>query len=165
MLYRTISSGSLVSERLRGLLHVRGGKEVILGGLITARLLLLSPSAIAKSATEPSRGFVAVDTSHLMTSPYPYVLENAFPRLNFGDEGPLQLLTAPNDPGHVYVLCRNGEVHRFINDASAQASQVVFDISHKTARDGEEQGLLGFAFHPQYDQTREVFASYATATQ
>ncbi|WP_081614418.1 PQQ-dependent sugar dehydrogenase [Novipirellula maiorica] len=126
---------------------------------------MLPSSTRADSAAEPPSEFIPVDTSRLMTSPHPYILENAFPELNFGDKGPLQLLTAPGDASHVYVLCRDGELHQFINDKTAHETRVLFDISHKVAREGEEQGLLGFAFHPQYQKNGEFFAAYATAAE
>ncbi|WP_372718223.1 PQQ-dependent sugar dehydrogenase [Novipirellula sp.] len=133
-------------------------------GMVAGLLVLglLSPLARADETVDPALSFDPVDTSRLMTSPYPYVLENAFPNLDFGDKGPLQLLSAPHDDQHVFVICRDGELHRFVNDPSSSETKLVFDISSKTAREGEEQGLLGFAFHPQYAKNGEVFASYAT---
>lgn len=127
--------------------------------------LMVSPSNADDGTGDARSQFVSVDTSRLMTSPYPYTLENAFPNMDFGDKGPLQLLTAPHDHEHVYVLCRDGELHQFANDSSVSESNVLFEISHKTARDGEEQGLLGFAFHPQYPENGEVFASYAARAE
>ncbi len=100
-----------------------------------------------------------------MASPYPYVLENAFPNLDFGDQGPLQVLAAPGDETHLYALCRDGQLYRFENDPKVEQKELFFDISHKVIRDGEEQGLLGFAFHPDYPQNGEFYACYATAIQ
>ena len=95
--------------------------------------------------------FVPVDTSRLMTTPHPYVLENAFPALDFGEKGPLQLLTAPDDADHLYVMCRDGQVFEFSKNANADNAKVFFDISGKAIRNSDEQGLFGFAFHPEYE--------------
>ena len=114
--------------------------------------LMVSPSNADDGTGDARSQFVSVDTSRLMTSPYPYTLENAFPNMDFGDKGPLQLLTAPHDHEHVYVLCRDGELHQFANDSSVSESNVLFDISHKLAM-GKNKDYWVLRFIPSIQRT------------
>ena len=106
-------------------------------------------------------GFTAVDTSRLNALPHPYVLEDAFPQLNFGNQRPLQLLSAPDESDRVFVLCQEGKVHVFQNLRDADATEVFLDLSENVSRTGNEEGLLGLAFHPEFTSNREVYVCYS----
>ncbi|REJ91287.1 MAG: hypothetical protein DWQ34_15140 [Planctomycetota bacterium] len=106
--------------------------------------------------------FIPVDTSRLTALPYAYQLENAFPQLNFGNQRPLQLLYAPDGTSRVFVLCQNGKVHAFENREDEHATDVFLDLSTVVSRSGNEEGLLGLAFHPEYAENGEFFVCYST---
>ena len=66
---------------------------------------------------------------------------------------------APGDSSRWFVAEKSGVIRVFANDASSSSSSVFFDISGIVASSGEG-GLLGFAFHPDFPATPEVFVSY-----
>jgi glucose/arabinose dehydrogenase len=66
---------------------------------------------------------------------------------------------APGDSSRWFVAEKSGVIRVFANDASSSSSSVFFDISDIVASTGEG-GLLGFAFHPNFPTTPEVFVSY-----
>jgi quinoprotein glucose dehydrogenase len=57
-----------------------------------------------------------------------------------------------------------GSIHVFPNDQQAAQSQVFLDISSRVVyKDKEnEEGLLGFCFHPKYKQNGQFFIYYTT---
>ena len=111
------------------------------------------------TAVEPN--FTPVDTSKLMALPYPYVLENAFPQLSFGNQRPLQVLSAPGDGEHLFVLCQEGRIHVFANDPAASEMKTFLDLRDRVSRRGNEEGLLGIAFHPDYQANGRFFVCYS----
>lgn len=90
----------------------------------------------------------------------PYAFQRVFPKLSF--ERPLFLTAAPGDAKRLYVAAQNGVIHAFDRDDPAQAA-VFLDISGKTSRKGEEEGLLGLAFHPQYARNGLFYVYYSGA--
>lgn len=105
--------------------------------------------------------FVPVDTSRLTALPYAYQLENAFPKLNFGIQRPLQLLSAPDGTDRVFVLCQDGKVHVFENRRDTDTAAVFLDLSGQISRSGNEEGLLGLAFHPGYSENGQFYVCYS----
>jgi glucose/arabinose dehydrogenase len=91
-----------------------------------------------------------------------YAFERAFPKLAF--ERPLFLTTAPGDARRLYVAEQRGVIRAFDRKDPAK-SAVFLDISGKTSRKGEEEGLLGLAFHPQYAQNGFFYVYYSGAGQ
>lgn len=84
-------------------------------------------------------------------------LERVFPRLTFAR--PVLLTHAPGDPGHVYVLEQAGLVQRV--DLATGSKTEFLDIRSRVTRAGNEEGLLGLAFHPQYASNKRVFIHYS----
>ena len=107
--------------------------------------------------------FTAVDTSRLMTLPYDYEVEKAFPNLDFGNQRPIQLTAVPGDSKRVVVMCQEGRVHRFSNQFDVSKTDVFLDITDRVSRSGNEEGLLGFAFHPSFESNGELYVCYSAA--
>ena len=63
------------------------------------------------------------------------------------------------DSSRWFVAEKSGVIRVFANNASSSSSSIFFDISADVASSGEG-GLLGFAFHPDFPTTPEVFVSY-----
>lgn len=84
-------------------------------------------------------------------------LEHVYPALQF--QYPLLARQAPGDDTKWYVMEKRGTIQVFENKNSAKTKKVVVDISSKITADGE-MGLLGFAFHPDWKNNKEVFLSY-----
>jgi glucose/arabinose dehydrogenase len=86
--------------------------------------------------------------------------ERVFPKLSF--ERPLFLTAAPGDDRRLYVVEQGGVIRAFDRKDPAQAA-VFLDIHAKVSRKGEEEGLLGLAFHPQYAQNGRFYVYYSGA--
>jgi glucose/arabinose dehydrogenase len=84
--------------------------------------------------------------------------ERAFPKLSF--QRPLFLAAAPGDAARLYVVEQRGVVRSFSRDAPG-GSEVFLDIAAKVSRKGEEEGLLGLAFHPHYAQNGLFYVYYS----
>jgi len=89
-----------------------------------------------------------------------FTFQRVFPQLSF--ERPLFLAAAPGDATRLYVVTQGGVIHAF--DRRDPAKIVVFlDLSGKISRKGEEEGLLGLAFHPQYANNGLFYVYYSGA--
>jgi len=87
-----------------------------------------------------------------------FAFVRAFPALSF--ERPLFLAAAPGDDKRLYVVEQAGVI-RVIERAGAAKSAVFLDIGTKVSRKGEEEGLLGLAFHPQYASNGLFYVYYS----
>jgi glucose/arabinose dehydrogenase len=75
-----------------------------------------------------------------------------------GLEQPLYLASPPGDPDRLFVVEREGTI-RIVRDG-AVVSTPFLDISDDVTTEGEEQGLLGLAFHPAYGANGYVYVNY-----
>ncbi|MEW5756514.1 MAG: PQQ-dependent sugar dehydrogenase [Pseudomonadota bacterium] len=85
------------------------------------------------------------------------MLEDVFAPLRFS--APVAMLQAPGDSDWFYVLEQAGTVQRFHRASPAGTRAQVIDIRARVDFDGEK-GLLGMAFHPDYQTNHRVFLSY-----
>ncbi len=76
-----------------------------------------------------------------------------------GFTSPIAMKQAPGDSSRWFVAEKSGVIRVFANNPSSSSSSTFFDISAVVASSGEG-GLLGFAFHPDFPTTPEVFVSY-----
>lgn len=86
-----------------------------------------------------------------------YTLKEAFPALEFED--PL-LLTHDGESNKVYVVEKTGRIKSFDNDSNVETAEVFVDLSSKVDAAGGEKGLLGLAFHPNYDENGYFYVNY-----
>ena len=81
--------------------------------------------------------------------------------------GPIFGVSAPGDPDRLYVVEQGGQI-RFIDTTSPAATPQPFlsltnaNFPSSNLTTGGEQGLLGLAFHPDY-QSNGLFYTYSTA--
>lgn len=117
----------------------------------TARVPLTEPAAPARAAPALAR------------------LERAFPAhprwqrpLWFGAVPALEPRAADAHRTHVCVE-QHGVLHAFELDAAGQAGapRVLLDLSSRVCRIGNEEGLLGLAFHPRVAENGRVFVHYS----
>lgn len=108
------------------------------------------------------RAFKAIDTRKLMGSPNPLPLEAvlAFPKLKF--ERPTEITYAGDGSNRLFVVEQAGIVRVFENRNDVSEAQVFLDLREVVLREGNEEGLLGLAFHPQFKQNGEFFVYYST---
>jgi len=75
---------------------------------------------------------------------------------------PLILTHAGDGSNRVFVATQLGAIHVFPNDQNATKTKVFLDIQKKVRySDSEnEEGFLGFCFHPKYKENGEFFVFY-----
>jgi hypothetical protein len=86
------------------------------------------------------------------------LLINAFPLLDFAR--PVDLQHTGDD--HLYVVEQPGVIRVFENDPETATSGIFLDITSEVDNRGNEEGLLGLAFHPEYPQNGYFFVNYTT---
>jgi glucose/arabinose dehydrogenase len=87
--------------------------------------------------------------------------ENAFPRLNFVK--PIYLTYASDGSDTLFVVEQDGRILYFPNDRDVAQAKVAVDIRRQVRRAGNEEGLLGFAFHPDFQKNRQVILHYSAS--
>ncbi len=75
-------------------------------------------------------------------------LEKAFPNLTF--VRPVDLQHPDDGSNRLFVIEQQGIVQVFENSMNVSASPVFLDISDRVNDSGNEEGLLGLAFNPDY---------------
>ncbi len=85
-------------------------------------------------------------------------LEPAFPGLRFA--APVALLQAPGADDRWYVVEQAGRVIAVDTGRGAARAAVFVDLRRRVEDGPAEAGLLGMAFHPDYQANGQVFISY-----
>ncbi len=88
-----------------------------------------------------------------------YTLEAAFPELSF--DSPVDLQHPGDGSDRLFVVEREGIIRVFQNDSSATETTTFLDISDRVVTTGEG-GLLGLAFHPDYESNGFFYVNYTT---
>lgn len=82
---------------------------------------------------------------------------NAFENLSFSSPLDLQ---APNDgTDRIFVAEKGGLIKVFDNNPAASSTEIFLDLSSNLST-SSEQGLIGFAFHPDYVSNGFVYVCY-----
>ncbi len=89
-----------------------------------------------------------------------YEVENAFPGLSFYQ--PVALATPAGDNSRVFVVEQSGRIY-VINDVSSPTKSLFLDYSSIVSSAGEG-GLLGLAFHPDWQSNGYFFVFYTLQT-
>ncbi|MDX1562444.1 MAG: PQQ-dependent sugar dehydrogenase, partial [Gammaproteobacteria bacterium] len=85
-------------------------------------------------------------------------LERQFGGLSLSQ--PLAMLQAPGDSTRWFVVEKPGRVRVFSSDPATTAFEPNFIDSIPNLNDSSEGGLLGMAFHPDYQNNGQVFLSW-----
>ena len=92
--------------------------------------------------------------SYLSQSQVTY--EDAFPNLSF--EYPTEIMNANDGTNRLFVLEQAGRIKVFQNDPSTTVANIFLDIQGTVSfSSGQEIGLLGLAFHPNFRQNRYFY--------
>ena len=103
----------------------------------------------------------------------------AFPKITWEDWEPVDergrstplrpiVMTHANDGSNrLFVATQNGMIHVFPNDPEVTETKMFLDLRDRVAhwRKGNEEGLLGFALHPNYTDNGEVYVYYTSKTK
>ena len=88
-------------------------------------------------------------------------LERAFPNLTF--QRLTNLVQPEGGDGSIFVTEQSGRILRFPNDQQAVRAEVFLDITDRISERNNEEGLLGLAFHPDYEKNGHFYVYYSAA--
>jgi hypothetical protein len=88
----------------------------------------------------------------------PVQLVNAFPGLTF--TRPLFLTHAGDGTDRVFVVQQDGIIKVFPNDSTVTSPTTFLNIRNKLSNTTGEEGLLGLAFHPDYENNGYFYVNY-----
>jgi glucose/arabinose dehydrogenase len=117
---------------------------------------------------------IRVPGAELDETPLPLETAIAFPKLKWAGWDPesksgkivplrpIVLTHAGDGSNRVFVATQHGAIHVFPNDQNATGTQLFLDIQERVRySDNEnEEGFLGFAFHPQFKKNGEFYVFY-----
>jgi glucose/arabinose dehydrogenase len=86
-----------------------------------------------------------------------YQLVNAFQNLTFTN--PLFLTNSGDGTNRIFVVEQNGIIKVFPNNPSSSVAKIFLDITDSVSSGGE-MGLLGLAFHPDYENNGYFYVNY-----
>ena len=84
----------------------------------------------------------------------------AFEVVARGLAGALNVKAPPGDVDRIFVATQGGTIRIVLVPEDSVVAAPFLDISRRVTAGGE-RGLLGFAFHPQYDQNGYFFVNYS----
>ena len=89
-----------------------------------------------------------------------YAVENAFPNLSFTD--PVGIYHAGDGTDRLFVLEQPGTIKVFSNNSSTENVQTFLNITSIVDQDPgyTEEGLLGLAFHPNFNENGYFYVNY-----
>lgn len=89
-------------------------------------------------------------------------VQRAFPNLTFQR---LTNLVQPDDGhDHLFLTEQAGRIHVFDNDQQTNSAQIFLDITDRVSDAGNEEGLLGLAFDPNYRSNGYFYVYYSAAS-
>jgi len=89
------------------------------------------------------------------------ILESAFPGLSF--VRPLAFESSHDGSQRLFVVEQSGRIFVFPNDRNVKKAKLFLDIRKRVYSEGNEEGLLGLAFHPAYRTNGFFYLNYNAA--
>jgi glucose/arabinose dehydrogenase len=90
------------------------------------------------------------------------VIVEAFPNLSF--TRPVDLQHAGDNSDRLFVLEQRGVISVFQNDSTTAEKTEFLNIEQKVDDSGNEEGLLGLAFHPDFESNGFFYVNYTAAS-
>ncbi|HEY4240604.1 MAG TPA: PQQ-dependent sugar dehydrogenase [Kofleriaceae bacterium] len=119
-----------------------------------------SGSSTASAAVAPSAVKAPAGTAELVAVPKDVVGKVALKQVIDGLERPVLLVTATNDPRkRMFVIEQRGRIR--VIEGGKLLAKPFFTISGLS--DGNEEGLLGLAFHPKFAENGRLYVDYTSA--
>jgi len=115
--------------------------------------LLHTCSSDSNESNDPDDGIISTPTQ--------ITIVNAFPNLSFSRPVDLQ---SPNDTtNRIFIVEQSGIINVFDNDSLVANSSVFLDIESIVDDSDNEMGLLGIAFHPDYQNNGYFYINYTSS--
>ena len=89
-----------------------------------------------------------------------FTLQNAFPNLTFN--GAVFLTHADDNTDRIFIVEQSGRIKVFPNSSNASSAKEYLNITDRVSSGGEK-GLLGLAFHPNYETNGYIYVNYTAA--
>jgi glucose/arabinose dehydrogenase len=86
-----------------------------------------------------------------------FTLQNAFPNLSFSD--PVFVTHSNDGTNRIFVIEQAGRIKVFPNSQSVSSAKEFLNITDRV-NSGGEMGLLGLAFHPDYQTNGYFYVNY-----
>lgn len=115
--------------------------------ILTSLLILVTHASCARQSREDQRP-ITVSVA----------VERAFTKLQF--TRPVDLQHAGDGSNRLFVVEQAGRILVFANDQLTASSAVFLDIKSRVKSTGNEEGLLGLAFHPDFKNNGYFFVDY-----
>ncbi|MDR8390651.1 PQQ-dependent sugar dehydrogenase [Aliifodinibius sp. S!AR15-10] len=90
-----------------------------------------------------------------------YQVVEAFPELSFAR--PVDLQHPGDGSNRLFVVEQRGVISVFENDASVSSKTTFLDIEDQVEDRGNEEGLLGLAFHPDFANNGYFYVNYTAS--
>jgi glucose/arabinose dehydrogenase len=84
----------------------------------------------------------------------------AFPNLGFSYI--TEMICANDSTDRLFILTQRGKIYVFQNDSSVTNAKIFLNLSDSVSQTGEETGLLGMAFHPDFQSNKYFYVDYTT---
>lgn len=126
----------------------------ILSPYMVCMMCISMPSLLVASAPSIATG--------VNQSPLAVVVERAFPKITI--DRPVVVTNAGDGSDRIFVAGQKGKVFWFKNDQSSESPTLFFDLESRVTYDDKqnEEGLLGFAFHPKFKENGQFFLYYTS---
>ncbi len=129
-------------------------------------LLVVSPLLLVSLATAQSSSTtnLADPPPELDTSPLEVEVVEAYPNLRI--ERPIVLTGAGDRSGRLFIADQYGQIHVIDEtDRQVEEAELFLDLRESVSyRDEQnEEGFLGFAFHPEFSSTGKFYVYYTTS--
>lgn len=115
--------------------------------------LIVATSTVAPAPTETPMQPTAVPSAS-----FPDPAGYTWNPVAEGFRQPLLLTHAGDGSGRIFVVGQNGDIQ--IVENGAPRAEAFLDITERVGSSGNEQGLLGLAFHPDYENNGSFFVHY-----
>ncbi|MBI1312706.1 glucose sorbosone dehydrogenase [bacterium] len=98
------------------------------------------------------------------TSPIAVASRRVFPEVEIGR--PIVVTHANDGSDRIFIASQYGTIHILENDEESEDSTVFLDIKDQVVYNDKqnEEGFLGFAFHPDYKNNGRFFVYYTTTS-
>src|SRR6478609_3864001 len=104
----------------------------------------------------------STDNDNAMTSAdVTYEVVDAFPKLTFAR--PVDIQQPKDNTNRLFVVEQAGVISVFANTSDVATKTTFLDIQDKVQDQGNEQGLLGLAFHPSYTSNGYLYVNYTAS--
>jgi glucose/arabinose dehydrogenase len=89
-------------------------------------------------------------------------LQNAFPALSFSR--PVDVQHAGDGTNRLFIVEQQGRILVFENRSTVSEADLFLDIRNRVNSSGNEEGLLGLAFHPSYSTNGYFYVNYTASS-